>query len=148
NVKAGLFTFENEIISYGLGVCATVNVKDVVTSAEIANDRIAFTNCEIILPEGITMNEVLAGDSNADDENKFLSNAHAVGSKGDVGANMDVFSWTFAATKGAIPTATLGTTISKSGSITADETWTPENIYVLEGKVVVSEGVTLTIEPG
>lgn len=37
--------------------------------------------------------------------------------------------------------------VSKSG-IVCDETWTKDNIYVLQGKVVVKEGCTLTIEPG
>jgi len=36
----------------------------------------------------------------------------------------------------------------KSGSITADETWTADKIYYLNGKVVVEDGATLTIEPG
>jgi hypothetical protein len=43
--------------------------------------------------------------------------------------------------------AALGT-VEKSGHITANETWTSNNIYVLNGKVVVDAGVTLTIEPG
>ncbi len=38
--------------------------------------------------------------------------------------------------------------ISKFGFIDADETWTSNNIYILNGKVVVNSGVTLTIEPG
>ena len=37
---------------------------------------------------------------------------------------------------------------TKTGKITADETWTANNIYTLNGKVVVEDGVTLTIEPG
>ncbi|CAH8287254.1 hypothetical protein EV196_109130 [Mariniflexile fucanivorans] len=41
-----------------------------------------------------------------------------------------------------------GTTITKAGLITTNETWTADNIYVLSGKVVVNEGVTLTINPG
>lgn len=41
-----------------------------------------------------------------------------------------------------------GEIIIKSGILTQDETWTAENIYVLDGKVVVNENVTLTIEPG
>ena len=36
----------------------------------------------------------------------------------------------------------------KSGSITANETWSAGNIYTISGKVVVESGVTLTIEPG
>jgi len=39
-------------------------------------------------------------------------------------------------------------TINKSGLITANETWVKDNIYVLNQKVIVSEGATLTIEPG
>lgn len=39
-------------------------------------------------------------------------------------------------------------TITMSGSIVADETWTADNIYILDGAVAVEDGVTLTIEPG
>lgn len=39
-------------------------------------------------------------------------------------------------------------TIVKAGGIALDETWTSDNIYVLDRKVVVQDGVTLTIEPG
>jgi len=38
--------------------------------------------------------------------------------------------------------------VEKTGFITADETWTADNIYKLTGKVVVNDGVTLTIKPG
>ena len=44
------------------------------------------------------------------------------------------------------PTSTQ--TITKAGAITANETWTANNVYKLVGKVVVEDGVTLTIEPG
>lgn len=45
------------------------------------------------------------------------------------------------------PPVATGTVI-KAGLLTANETWTANNIYLLVGKVVVSENVTLTIEPG
>ncbi len=45
------------------------------------------------------------------------------------------------------PTTTTQT-ITKAGSITANETWTANNIYKIVGKVVVEDGVTLTIEAG
>lgn len=35
-----------------------------------------------------------------------------------------------------------------SGLIEEDETWSADNVYELEGRVIVVEGVTLTIEPG
>lgn len=38
--------------------------------------------------------------------------------------------------------------ITVSGEISADTTWEAKNIYLLAGKVVVGQGVTLTIEPG
>lgn len=38
--------------------------------------------------------------------------------------------------------------IVKAGAITSNETWTANNIYKLVGKVVVEDGVTLTIEAG
>lgn len=38
--------------------------------------------------------------------------------------------------------------INKSGQLSGNETWTKDNIYYLLDKVVVPNGVTLTIEPG
>lgn len=37
---------------------------------------------------------------------------------------------------------------TKSGTISSDETWTNDRIYVLQGRVVVASGATLTIEAG
>lgn len=42
----------------------------------------------------------------------------------------------------------LDSLIHFSGSITSNTTWTSDHIYLLEGKVVVENGATLTIEPG
>ena len=38
--------------------------------------------------------------------------------------------------------------VNKTGALTANETWTANNIYVLNCKVYVPDGITLTIEPG
>ncbi|GAB5559622.1 MAG: hypothetical protein SynsKO_12690 [Synoicihabitans sp.] len=38
--------------------------------------------------------------------------------------------------------------VDVSGSITADVTWTADNVYELSGYVFVTDGATLTIEPG
>ena len=46
------------------------------------------------------------------------------------------------------PAPEPGQDMEKSGLLNEDETWTSSNIYILKGKVVVAEGVTLTIEPG
>lgn len=42
----------------------------------------------------------------------------------------------------------LNAQIIKSGNITANETWTSNNIYLLNGWVYVKAGVTITIQPG
>ena len=39
-------------------------------------------------------------------------------------------------------------TVNKTGNLTSNETWTKDNVYVLSGKVIVDDGVTLTIEAG
>lgn len=39
-------------------------------------------------------------------------------------------------------------TITVAGFVAPDTVWTPDNIYLLTGKVVVGDGVTLTIQPG
>lgn len=38
--------------------------------------------------------------------------------------------------------------VTKAGFISSNETWTADKMYKLVGKVVVNDGVTLTIEPG
>lgn len=42
----------------------------------------------------------------------------------------------------------ISNVITKVGVINTNETWTADNIYVLAGKVVVNDGVTLTINKG
>lgn len=42
----------------------------------------------------------------------------------------------------------LSAQIIKSGNITANETWTNNNIYILNGWVYVKAGATVTIQPG
>lgn len=45
-------------------------------------------------------------------------------------------------------TAYPATTITKSGEINANETWTASNVYKIQGFLYVRSGATLTIEPG
>lgn len=51
-------------------------------------------------------------------------------------------------TGGGTGTGATGDFIGVSGAITENTTWTSDNIYQLNQKVVVEDGVTLTIEPG
>lgn len=43
---------------------------------------------------------------------------------------------------------TYETEATKSGTLSADEHWTADKIYFLNGRVIVPSGVTLTIDPG
>lgn len=47
-----------------------------------------------------------------------------------------------------LPEPIGGEEFVKSGILTEDETWTADNVYILDGRVVVGENVTLTIEAG
>ncbi|WP_318343598.1 autotransporter outer membrane beta-barrel domain-containing protein [Flagellimonas baculiformis] len=147
DLRDGLIANLNNIFAYDFGAEATVNINGADSATELTNDRITFSNWEIVLPEGLVIADIFAGDFTPGDESKFLDNATAVGT-GSVGANIDVFGWTLAASESAIPAEPLGTTITKTGFLTVDETWTADNIYVLDGKVIVGDGVTLTIEAG
>ena len=42
----------------------------------------------------------------------------------------------------------MAATILVSSDITTSQTWTPNNVYVLQNPVYVTNGATLTIEPG
>ncbi|MFD0932375.1 hypothetical protein ACFQ0R_07155 [Psychroflexus salinarum] len=46
------------------------------------------------------------------------------------------------------PVEPVGEEIKVSGTIEEDQTWTKDNVYILEGKVVVDGGATLTIDAG
>ncbi|WP_276169094.1 hypothetical protein [Zobellia alginiliquefaciens] len=148
DLRDGTLVNLNNVLAYGFSEGSTVNIADADTAKELTDGRITFANWEMVLPEGSTIADVLAGDDIAEgDETKFTDNATAVGT-GTTGADLDAFAWTVAASEQAIAVTPQGTTITKSGILTSDETWTADNIYILDGKVVVDEGVTLTIEPG
>ncbi|WP_047247200.1 autotransporter outer membrane beta-barrel domain-containing protein [Maribacter thermophilus] len=147
DLRDGLIANLNNVFAYGFSEESTVSISGEDSATELAADRITFSNWEMILPEGMVIGDVFAGDYNEGDETKFTDNATAVGT-GTTGANIDAFSWTLAASKQAIPVTPTGISITKTGVINSDETWTAENIYILDGRVVVNEGVTLTIEAG
>ncbi|MEY4003963.1 MAG: hypothetical protein RLZZ221_59 [Verrucomicrobiota bacterium] len=46
------------------------------------------------------------------------------------------------------PAALLGADVLVNANITSSRTWTKENTYILDGRVFVTDGVTLTIEAG
>ncbi len=48
----------------------------------------------------------------------------------------------------AAPAALFGADVAVNSNITSSRTWTKGNTYILDGRVFVTDGVTLTIEPG
>lgn len=56
------------------------------------------------------------------------------------------FAWTL--TNGATQAARAATEVDVSANITADATWTSDNVYILRGRITVVDGATLTIEAG
>jgi hypothetical protein len=48
----------------------------------------------------------------------------------------------------AAPCALFGADVLVNSNITSSRTWTKNNTYILDGRVFVTDGVTLTIEPG
>ena len=47
-----------------------------------------------------------------------------------------------------VPVDPVSETINVTGLLTGDNTWTSNNTYILNQKVVVDAGATLTIEAG
>ncbi|MBU2922569.1 hypothetical protein KO504_14570 [Winogradskyella psychrotolerans] len=103
--------------------------------------------------DGVTPTASFSDDADA------WSSAVAQGAQ-TTGADLNVFGWTYTASQMAAaidglsydnPTWTVDSPQADethSGFITADETWTNDRFHILDGKVYVQEGVTLTIEPG
>lgn len=66
-----------------------------------------------------------------------------------LGINLVFTSCSTSSSAPIIPTPTPPSTEANvSGMLTASTTWTNDKIWILNGKVVVGDGVTLTIEPG
>jgi len=92
---------------HGVNANAWVRVNGADSQAELVNDRIAFSNWEVVLAEGATIDGLIAANDRvalpAASASKFTNNVTAITSadEASVGANLSVFSWTYAASKGA-----------------------------------------------
>ena len=67
-----------------------------------------------------------------------------------VGADVDVFGWTCASQSGALGSVFTNPMeiIDVSGEITSNTTWTTGDTYILQDRVTVTNGATLTIQSG
>lgn len=102
DLRDGILVNLNNVLAYGFSVDSTVKINGADSQTELTNDRIAFSNWEIVLPEGVTLPTIITG-ALPGDESKFLDNATAISGVGNatVGANTSVFSWTYAASVNA-----------------------------------------------
>ncbi|MGJ8591763.1 MAG: hypothetical protein ACSHXF_04405 [Aquaticitalea sp.] len=98
DLRDGLIANMNNVLAYGFDATSTVKVNGADSQTELANNRITFSNWEIVLPAGVALTDIIVG-ALPGDEFKFLDNATAIASPADatVGANTSVFSWTYAA---------------------------------------------------
>jgi hypothetical protein len=98
DLRDGLIAEMNNVLAYGFSAESTVKINGADSQTELANNRITFSNWEIVLPAGVALEDIIDG-ALPGDESKFLDNATAIASPGaaTVGANTSVFSWTYAA---------------------------------------------------
>lgn len=106
DLRDGLLVNLENVFAYGFGETARVKINGQDSRDELANDNITFSNWQIILPEGVAIEDIIIGkypDPNDSDNEldmeiaseKFIDNAEGV-EAGSVGANTSVFEWTYA----------------------------------------------------
>ncbi len=97
DLRDGLIANMENILAYGFGADAKIRVNGADSQLELTNNRITFSNWEIVLPAGVTLPSIITG-ALPGDESKFVNNATAISSPGaaTVGANTSVFAWTYA----------------------------------------------------
>lgn len=97
DLRDGLLVNLNNVLAYGFAAESSVKVNGADSQTELANDRITFSNWEIVLPSGVDLADIITG-ALPGDEAKFLDNATAIASPATatVGADTSVFGWTYA----------------------------------------------------
>ena len=99
DLRDGLIANLDNVLAHGFSAASSVKIAGADSAAELAADRIAFTNWEIVLAEGASKESTFSGDYTPGDEVKFLDNLvnPANVEAATVGADSTVFGWTFAA---------------------------------------------------
>ncbi|TPV35922.1 hypothetical protein FJ651_03110 [Paucihalobacter ruber] len=101
--RDGLIVNLNNVLVYNFGAGSKVRISGADSQTELANDRIAFSNWQVVLPNGVAIGDLITG-ALPGDEVKFTNNASSIANSGaaTVGANVSVFNaWTFADVNGA-----------------------------------------------
>lgn len=102
DLRDGLLVSLDNVLAYGFSAESTVKINGAASQTELTNNRITFSNWEIVLPNGVALEDVFSG-ALPGDESKFLDNATAIASPAaaTVGADTSVFAWTYAASVNA-----------------------------------------------
>lgn len=108
DARDGLLISLNNILVYDFGAEARVRINGDDSTTEFLNERLTFSNWEVVLSAGVTVEDLLTV-SNQDvefpegSESLFTDNVTALSSPSEstVGANTSVFSWTYAANQNA-----------------------------------------------
>lgn len=98
DLRDGLLASMNNVLVYDISATSTIKVNGEDSQTEFMNERITFSNWEIVLPAGISSVEELLEGAPEGYEYLFTDNVTAIGSPANatVGANTNVFSWTYA----------------------------------------------------
>lgn len=97
--RDGLIANLNNILVYNFGTESTVRISGDASHIEFANDRLTFSNWEIVLPTGVALADIIQADAN---QEKFTDNATAITeTEATTGANTTVFGWTYTASQNA-----------------------------------------------
>src|SRR5690606_13208102 len=98
-LRDGLIAKLDNVLVHGFAATSSVKIAGADSANELANDRIVFSQWEIILAAGAVAEDTFTGDFLAGDEVKFHSNSANPASidQATMGADSSVFGWTFAA---------------------------------------------------
>ncbi len=100
--RDGLIANLENVLVYNFSADSRIRIAGADSQTELANDRLNFRNWEVVLPSGVTINDLIVG-ALPGDEVKFTGNATSIPNVGaaTVGADASAFAWTYSALKGA-----------------------------------------------
>lgn len=115
DLRDGLIANMNNVLVYNFSAASQIRIAGEASRTEFANDRISFSNWQVVLPNGTTIDDLLfstvrVGDDDVDtalpssDILKFTGNTTSIANPAaaTVGADASVFGWTFSSENGAL----------------------------------------------
>ncbi|MGF1556241.1 hypothetical protein [Paucihalobacter sp.] len=101
--RDGLIANLENVLVYNFSSDSRIRISGADSRTELVNDRLVFTNWQVVLANGVTIDDLLVGDLEPGDALKFTDNATSIPNVGaaTVGADTSVFAWTYSALKSA-----------------------------------------------